>query len=207
MKTAILAVLLAAAGAVSPVQGAEVFKAIAKGVSAAAAGAKVERVAVLPFIASNGQHPEDGVVMAERLIGTLVQHGKVRVVEREMLNSIMKEHYLTTSGIVSPEGRRQIGRVLAVDAIVTGSFVSFGRRAAVNARLIHVETGDILYAQTRELSIDWFDAYPLASPFASLLAGDEGPLGCRDYQAQLERLERELLDLKTRYWMTQSALP
>lgn len=179
---------------------------VAKGVSRAASDSKVERIAVLPFVSSNGHHPEDGIVMAERLIGSLVQLRKVRVVERELLQTIMKEHYLTTSGIVSPEGRRQIGRVLSVDAIVTGSFVSFGRRAAVNARLIHVETGDILFAETREIPIDWFDPEPLDSPWGSFLGVDDsGAFGCRDAQAQLDKLERALLELKTRYWLLPQA--
>lgn len=184
-----------------PAWAADVFWYVGKSVSKAASEGKVARVAVLPFISTNGQHPEDGMVMADRLIGALVQQKKVRVVERELLQGVMKEHYLGTSGIVSPEGRRKIGQILSVDAIVTGSFVSFGRRAAMNARLIHVETGDILYAQTREIEIDWFDPIPIANPWGGL-AGDfnYGPASCRDVQSQLDNLERALLEIKTRYW-------
>jgi len=202
---AAMVITAAAAAAATPASASDVFRSLAKGVANAAGNSNVERVAVLPFVSSTGHHPEDGMVMAERLIGSLVQVGKVRVVERELLQTIMKEHYLTTSGIVSPEGRRQIGKVLAVDAIVTGSFVSFGRRSAVNPRLIHVETGDILFAETREIAIDWFDPTPIEHAWGSFMGPDSyTDVGCRDTQAQLDQLERALLDLKSRYWMIQA---
>lgn len=202
MKPLTLAVLAAVLAVGQPVLAYDAFWTVAKSVSKAAEG-KVERVAVLPFISSNGQHPEDGMVMAERLIGSLVQQNRVKVVERELLQGVMKEHYLSTSGLVSPEGRRQIGRILSVDAILTGSFVSFGRRAAMNARLIHVETGDILFAQSREIAIDWFDAVPVSNPWGGL-GEASGNSTCRELQAQLDGLERALLELKSRYWMIDS---
>lgn len=189
--------LLAALLAAPPAHAfGDPFHSVAKGVARAAGEGKVERVAVLPFVASNGQHPEDGTVMSDRLIGELVRLKGVRVVERGMLESLMKEHYLSATGVVSPEGRRQLGKVLSVDAIVIGSYLSLGRRASMNTRLIKVDTGDILYADTRRLTIDWFDPSPIDAP-SGLLWHQQGDEGCRDAQERLDALERELAVRKT----------
>ncbi len=201
MRAGPAALMLSACFAL-PAAATDSLDSIAKKVSKAAAAAKIQRVAVLPFVSSNGHFPEDGLVLSERLVSALVERRRLHVVERELLASLMKEQSLAQTGIVGTEGRQAIGRILSVDAVVTGSFISFGRKVRANARLIRIESGDIVFAKTFELPIDWFDPEP--SPGASLLGlADNDALSCRQAQLRLETLERSLIDLKTRYWTSQ----
>ena len=84
-----------------------------------------------------------------------------RVIERHRLNELLKEHRLSMTGLVDESQGRRIGKILGVDAILyltlssakynkdeqkAGSAVSVEEKlaVAVDARLVAVETGEIL---------------------------------------------------------------
>lgn len=55
----------------------------------------------------------------------------------------MEEHHLARTGMIDPTAIVKLGKVFSVDGVVAGSFVTLGREAVVNARIINVETGII----------------------------------------------------------------
>jgi curli biogenesis system outer membrane secretion channel CsgG len=93
----------------------------------------------------------------------LVKSGKFRVVEREQLEALMREKGLALSGDIDPSTAVKAGKLLGVNYLLTGAVteygntnkggggfgVSAGKRtfvAAINARLIDTETGEIVWA-------------------------------------------------------------
>ena len=198
------------------------FKAMAKALSKEAARAGVEKIGILPFVPTNGANSREGVSISERLVTHIVQHGKVQVVERGLLKKIMQEHYLGNTGLLSPEGRKKAGKILPVDAIVTGSFVNLGGKVKVNARLIHIESGTILFADNREVKNDWMDVWrnvPVPDLFVEAPPLKTSPrrawqrppemlkavvletgLDCTDANRRVNLLERSILDQKARFW-------
>ncbi|MBP7796038.1 MAG: hypothetical protein KA059_04600 [Elusimicrobiales bacterium] len=75
---------------------------------------KVKRVAVLTF---NG--PE-GTAAADILTTTLLKHG-ADVIERQQIDSVIKELNLSQSGMINIENTRKIGQLLSIDAIILGT--------------------------------------------------------------------------------------
>lgn len=134
---------------------ADGYKAIAKEFSRGARKAGIERVAVLPLTPTDGSDPGAGWSIAERITTQLVRGGRVKAVERGLLRQIMEEHYLGKTGIIDQAALRQVGKILSVDAVVTGTFVSRGRKLAANIRLVHVESGLILAACERTVEREW----------------------------------------------------
>lgn len=116
--------------------------------SPAFADFKKTKIAVLDFTTQGEDTTKDmGKIVSEWLITGLVETGRFDVIERRMLEKIMEEHKLGMSGIVDPESIAQLGKVLGVKTIVTGTVLSYGGTVEINARLISVETASIIAAE------------------------------------------------------------
>lgn len=110
-----------------------------------------------------------GEALQDVLVTELVKSGKFRVIDREQLSALMREQNLSLSGAVSTDTAVQAGRLLGVQYLLTGAVTEYGQEeggasgpgigglpsfsvkkrkftAAVNARLIDTETGEIVWA-------------------------------------------------------------
>ena len=130
------------------------------------------RIAVLEFTnkAHNQWWFDNGAAAAQDIFVTeLVKSRKFTVIEREKINAIMQEKGLTVSGDIDPKTAMQIGKLLGVNYMLTGALTEYGNTdtnahgpgvgrmpsfgvhkrefvAAMNARLINVSTGEIVWA-------------------------------------------------------------
>ncbi len=93
------------------------------------AGAK-RRVAVMPFsygaVSAEVGTADVGKGITTLVITKLVNDGTYSVVDREMLDSILKEQNLSVSDRADPSTACKIGKILSVDAIVVGTVTQFG---------------------------------------------------------------------------------
>ena len=99
-----------------------------------------EKLAVLDFqsiIASE----ELGMAVAEILRTELVGLGDYSLIERGMLQQIIKEQELQLSGAIDSETAVEIGKLAGAKIVVTGSIVKTGSVYTINARFVDVETG------------------------------------------------------------------
>jgi curli biogenesis system outer membrane secretion channel CsgG len=74
----------------------------------------IKRVAVLPFSGGRGD------LAADMLTQSLIAHG-ADVVERQRLDSVLKEQSLSASTSFDPSTAKQLGKLLGVDAIFVGT--------------------------------------------------------------------------------------
>ena len=111
-------------------------------------------IAVVEFADLDGNVTNFGRFLSEELITRLYETEKFKVIERQLLNQVIKEQKLTLSGIVDPGSAKQLGRVLGVDAIVSGSISDLTKTVRVNARLISTETGEIFAVAATEFVKD-----------------------------------------------------
>ncbi len=88
------------------------------------------RIAVLPFeYGSVSQYVgtyDVGKGVTELMINKLVSDGTYRVVDRQMLDQILKEQNLSVSDRADPQTAIKIGKILACDAMVVGTVTNFG---------------------------------------------------------------------------------
>jgi curli biogenesis system outer membrane secretion channel CsgG len=142
------------------------------------------RVAVIPFdhtTQHGGWHVywswddiSDGVT--EMFTTALFKTGKYSVIERDKLSKVLEEQNLGTSGTINPTTAARVGKVLGVDAIITGKITEFGIKksnvsahgiplgdhwvgggvkttevkAALDVRVINTSTAEIMAAETAE---------------------------------------------------------
>ena len=107
------------------------------------------KIAVLDFsIQGAGLDPDMGKIVAEWLITAFVKDGRFDVIERRLLESIINEHKLVMSGVVNPRNAEELGNLLGVKVIITGSIMKFHDVIEANARIIDVQNASIIAAES-----------------------------------------------------------
>ncbi len=104
-----------------------------------------KKIAIVEFSDLNGNITAFGQFLAEELITRLfiISPGQFEVVERRQLMRVLQEQKLTMSGLLDARAMESVGKILGIDAIVTGSITDLGNSVKVNARLIGVDTAKV----------------------------------------------------------------
>ncbi|MFO7570622.1 MAG: FlgO family outer membrane protein [Smithellaceae bacterium] len=107
------------------------------------------RLAVLVFIPTRSEKKEKsggfGEYLSESILGLLShEKEKIRLFERKRLDLILAENSLTLSGLINPDQAKQIGDLVPVDAVLSGTFTKLGNRIDIHSRVVDVVTGEIL---------------------------------------------------------------
>ena len=110
---------------------------------------KKTKIAVMDFQmqGEQGETKDMGKIVAEWLITGLVETGRFDVIERRLLEKILEEQKLGLTGAIDPNSAAQLGKILGVKTIVSGTVVSLEGYTEINARLINVDTASIVAAE------------------------------------------------------------
>lgn len=99
-------------------------------------------VAILEFDAANISSAEVRILIG-RLSSELFKYNKFTVIERSQMEEVLNEQGFQQSGCTSTECVVEVGRLLGVDGMITGTIGRIGSLYTVSARVISVETGQI----------------------------------------------------------------
>ena len=103
------------------------------------------RVAVVEFSEKGSADiPDAGAIAAEWMISSLGKLNKYDLVERVLLKKILEEQKLGQSGLIDSKTATKIGKLYGVNAIVSGSVMTWGGISSISARLINTEDGSII---------------------------------------------------------------
>jgi TolB-like protein len=109
---------------------------------------KEELVAVMDLGVLGGTEPQR-VALSNQLRAELAKTGKVTMVDRSQMEAIMQEQALQQSGCTSQECAVQVGQLLGVRKIVTGTLTKIEEDLwQVAVQLLEVETGKVLVQDT-----------------------------------------------------------
>jgi tetratricopeptide (TPR) repeat protein/TolB-like protein len=103
-------------------------------------------LSVLPF-ELNGVVSESSVSFQDRLIDSLVNQNRFRVVERAKLDVILQEQKLSRTELIDKNTALRLGKLVAAQSIVTGSIIETGNGTEIVARLVDTETSEILASE------------------------------------------------------------
>ncbi len=114
-------------------------------------------VAVLEFDngGSHGENAEEGdfaalgVGLQQMLLTELSQNSHLRIVERSHLrDALLHEQDLAAQGRVDKSGAAEIGKLVGARYVVLGSFTDLYGQFRMDARVVDVETGEVLKSES-----------------------------------------------------------
>jgi TolB-like protein len=116
----------------------------------------IKKIAVVEFTDLSGYPSVLGQFISEELITEFfnVSPGQFDVVERRQLAKVLKEQKLSSSGLVDRDTIASVGKLLGIQAIVTGSITDLGSEVKLNARLIAVESAKVFAASSVKVTKD-----------------------------------------------------
>ena len=137
-----------------------------------AAGPGKMNVAALNLKSSSGVALGECELISDRLRGDLFNTGKVNVMERDQMQEVLKEQGFQSSGACTDEACLvQMGQLLGVQALVTGSLGKVGSMFMVNVRMIDVRTAKIVKVVSVDVKGDIEDVVGKIKDIAEQLVG------------------------------------
>ncbi len=97
-------------------------------------------VAVLDF-EGRGISQQEAQTLTDRLSSELANTDAVILVERNQMNEILEEQGFQQSGCTSAECAAEVGALLGVENMISGSFGKIGNSYTIDAKMFSVETG------------------------------------------------------------------
>jgi TolB-like protein len=89
-----------------------------------------------------------GKALARFLIGDLGATQNLRLIDREHLADVLREHMISASDLADPRTRVQVGKILGAKYFIFGTYTIVGGQVALAARMDLVETGQIVQADS-----------------------------------------------------------
>lgn len=116
----------------------------------------IKKIAIDDFTDLNGYKSGLGDFISEELVTSFYTQGagNFEVVERRELARVLKEQKLGGSGLLNKTTIAKIGKILGIDAIVTGSIAYLGSSIKVNARMIGVNNAKVFAATSQKMLKD-----------------------------------------------------
>lgn len=113
-------------------------------VSSLLAQQKKETLAILDFNVVSGISPRESVTLTNIFRSELFKTGRFDVLERNDMESILKEQAFTLTGACnSAECAVEIGQLLSAEKMVIGDFGKVGETFSITIRLVNVSTGKL----------------------------------------------------------------
>ncbi|MCR4712825.1 MAG: CsgG/HfaB family protein [Treponemataceae bacterium] len=81
--------------------------------------------------------------VTDALTEAMFNTGKVKIIERANVETILQEQKFQSSGLVNEETVKSIGMIAGVDFVCYGTLKDLGASLTVNARVVDVETGEL----------------------------------------------------------------
>jgi TolB-like protein len=117
-------------------------------------------MAVLPFdnSGSYGQDKENFDALQKGIAGMLISelagNPAARVLERDEIQKLLEEQNLGASGRVDPQTAAKVGKLVGARYVITGTFIDFYGDFRLDARLINVETSEIVKVESDRMQRD-----------------------------------------------------
>lgn len=160
-------------------------------------------IAVLP-LENGGSYGQDKeafdaleVGLQQMLLTELAVNPNLRVVERRRLRQLLEEQDVGVTGRVDPTTAARIGKLVGARYIVLGGFVDFYGDFRIDARIVSVETGEIV--KTEKVRNTREQLYDLVVTLAGQLTRGVS-LPPLPRQAQQQRQQRDVPEAAVRLY-------
>jgi TolB-like protein len=109
-------------------------------------------VTVMDFVNTDGHLSQLGRYVADDTTAYLVKRPNLKVLERKQIDRILQEiTEFDSGGMVREDQIVELGGMLGIDAVVTGTLTRSGLSILINMKIVDIHTGQILFTGRSEL--------------------------------------------------------
>lgn len=126
------------------------------------------KIAVTDLKPLYGEMGNLGTFIAEEMTSILGRQG-VRLLERRLIDESLKELQLNQSDLVDPRSAKRFGRFTGAELLLLGSMTEFEKTIKINARLVDIETLDVVSTGEVLISKDRQIFGPMGIPYPGRL--------------------------------------
>jgi TolB-like protein len=141
------------------------------------------RIAILDFTNTGGLSKQETVTLGNRLRSMLVKTNAFVVLERGQMDDILGEQGFQQTGCTTTECAVEMGRLLNVQKMISGTIGKLGKTYTIDLSLIDVQTGEIEKSFFRDFKgeIDGLlDLMQLIANQIATIVGGTGLPGAKD---------------------------
>ena len=131
-------------------------------------------VAILDF-EGRGINQMEAATLTDRLMSEMVSTDAVIMVERNQMAEILEEQGLQQAGCTSGECAAEVGALLGVQNMVSGSFGKLGTTYTIDAKMFSVESGATIRTSSKTYKGEVDGLLPIIQIVAWELVGLEPP--------------------------------
>ena len=118
-------------------------------------------LAIFPFENNAVTDPERFAPLSKGLSAMLISDlnksgTALKLIERDKIQSLLKEIALSQTGSVDSSTAVRAGKILGAQTIAFGSFIVLGKNVRIDARIIKVETSELIMAESILGNVDNF---------------------------------------------------
>lgn len=107
---------------------------------------QIRKLCVIDFADLDGQMTDLGKFVAEELVTRLLSGGQFQVRERLRVNQALQQQGIYTGNVIDAQQAIQIGRLLGVEVLVTGTIANLAEEVKINVRIFSARDGSLLAA-------------------------------------------------------------
>lgn len=133
-----------------------------------------QTVAILDFD-GRGISQMEAATLTDRLMSEMVSTNAVIMVERNQMKEILEEQGLQQSGCTSAECAAEVGALLGVQSMISGSFGKLGNTFTIDAKMFSVETGQTTRSVSKTYKGEVDGLLPIIEIVAWELVGLQAP--------------------------------
>jgi TolB-like protein len=111
-----------------------------------------------------------GKGIADLLITDMASNTKVRLVDRDRIQTVLQEHNLIKANSIDPQTAVRVGKIVGAQYVIVGSFMNANGQMVLTGRTIDVETTEIANPQKVQAKGD--DVLGLIAQLSSKLNND-----------------------------------
>lgn len=114
---------------------------LAKNIASKLDGRTNQKIAVWGFVTENGEQTALGNYITEDFSVYLTNFGdNIEIIDRNHLNVLLKEHQLNSEGYIDEKTAKELGKIIAVDAVITGTYTVLNTNVKVRVKVLDTET-------------------------------------------------------------------
>ncbi|MEM9300013.1 MAG: FlgO family outer membrane protein [Bacteroidota bacterium] len=114
-----------------------------------------KKVAVWGFVSESGENTSFGKYLTEDFSVYLTNQSlSFQVIDRNHIDVLLQEHKLNSEGYIDSQTAKELKKIIAADALVTGTYTVLSSKVRVRAKVLDTETALQFTAQIVDLPLN-----------------------------------------------------